>query len=687
LVHSLLLHSTVLPIPHKVQLNIIVTMTSEIAALFDAFRQHVQVRDRRQLTGLLLKDCFVGSEAVDAMIGAKVTKRRDDATFLIRRLQKELRVFRPVRGNQRFQDSKRHFYRLTIPDSIKDTASLQAFADTSNENLDLSEKAKLFFQLANVGDRKQGLKKYSSCFVACEIVDRLVYCGLVKSRMDGVRLGRTLAREMELFDHVNRKHNFSDDSSLYCFSPGVLKVIYELHKAEREHGTCFPAKQVKNVVEALHNKPALPDSKMSTFERLIHGRSKKYESNIVLDAVEVTSDDDESVLSAPEMSQSATFVDDCHESVISHSNSFDTLNDIIIKQGRLQPDAMSLYSTFEDSYGFPQHFEDGMSVLLRGRDNIGGDGSRVKFTLPKGKQIPRPSPFCEKSLLCEDGSIVSESEDPMDGSPRNVTDVKKLTSDPTLRKGMAETSMYLPEAQSTLYSSRIKLSSIVVEKRHEDDDMTQITIDKCIATVASMEQDGEMVISTASTEEEDIAQLLMRCTNTNSRPQFKSPSPEISKISSSSSDRQRRPQSFSKLSNQSTFSSFQSTETSKQRISRILRKDLWSVDNNVVGLALEELCESLEDDLAINGAHVVYCGGVMALKRTLEEHLQVETIQYYGCVALGKLASLDLDAQGAISEMDGIPLVVRSMQHHVDSSRLQEAGRSALASICWRSDI
>jgi hypothetical protein len=660
-----------------------IIMMSEIATVFHAFLKHVEIQDRRQLTGLLLKNCFVGSEAVDAMIEARVTNKREDAVHWIRRLQKDLRMFRPVRGNQRFQDSKRHVYHLTVQDSIKDTASLEAITRNSNEDLSLSEKAKLFFQLAIVGDRKQGLKKYSSCFVGCDIVDRLVFCGLVKSRLDGVLLGRKLAREMELFDHVNRKHYFTDDVSLYCFAPGVLKVIYELQRAEKEHGSLFPAKQIKIVVAALNSKRTSSDSKLSAFERLIHTRARKSDSSIVSDAVEVSSDDDESVLSMPELSQSLTFMDDCKESVFSHSNSFDTLNDIILKQGGLQSDSMSLYSTFEDSFGFQRAFNNGTSIRLGASENIGDDGSRIKFTVRKEKLLPFPSLFQEKSLLCEDGSVVSEPDDLMNCSSGNVPDFKMLIPVANRRKGIPRTPVPLPEDQSTLYSTGFKFSSIVVENSQVDDDMTQITMDKCIATVASMDLDGD-IVPIASTEEEGISQLLA-----NSRANFKSLSPEIISNRTSSSDRQRHPNTYfsSKLSNQSTSMTSQSTSTPKQRISKILRKELWSCDDNVIGVALKELCESLEDDLPINGAHIVYCGGVLALKRTLEEHLHLECIQYYGCIALGKLASLDLDTQGAVNEMDGLPLVIQAMQRHVDSSRLQEAGRSALASICWRSDI
>jgi len=122
------------------------------------------------------------------------------------------------------------------------------------------------------------------------------------------------------------------------------------------------------------------------------------------------------------------------------------------------------------------------------------------------------------------------------------------------------------------------------------------------------------------------------------------------------------------------------SETSKQRIVEILRKEVWSRDNNVVKSAMEEL-----DTEAKNGyhhrAHIVRCGGVMTIMRAMEMNSDCDAIQIASCSTLGKLA-LDPQTQIAICEMEGISLIVRSMQVHFENGQLQEAACVALATIC-----
>ncbi|KAG7372477.1 glutamate-1-semialdehyde 2,1-aminomutase [Nitzschia inconspicua] len=666
-------------------------MKSEIATLYESFLEHVDVCDRRQITGFLVKSCFAGSDTVDALIKAKVTSKREEAVYLIRRLQKELRLFSPVRGNDRFQDSKRHYYRLTVQKSIQNGSAVLGNCNfTDTDELSLNEKATVFFQLAEVNDYKRGMKKYYSCFVGCDVVDRMVYSGLVKTRLDGVLLGRSLARDMELFDHVNHKNYFTDDSSLYFFAPGVLKIIYELQQNAKsgDGETFFQSEKVQRVVTAFQHRTPSSESKRGALERLLRGRSKHFQFSNVSDTMEV-SDDEGSALSAPEMTESSAFVEDSKESVVSRSTSFDTLNDIILKHGGLlESDSVSLYSTFEDSYGYPQDLNSSNNVHLGGAENIEEDGTRIRYQTQKKNKAGPPSSLDdeENSVLYDDHSLISEADELFGDSPRDVANIKTLTRYPVLRKRTLEKSNSLPQVQSALYLSCSDFSTIVVKKVPEDE-MTQLTMDKCLAaTEASSEQD-DGVVTNASTEE-DIGRLLSTCHKPGSKAKGYPHARTTVSQGSSDHSKQGRPISCStKLSHQSTSSSFLSTSSAKQRLGKILRKDLWSCDEDVVAMALDELCEALQVDLGTNGAHVVYCGGVMALKRTLENYVQVEAIQYHGCFALGQLASLDMDTRNAIAEMDGIPLVVQSMQHHVESSRMQEAGRSALASICWRSDV
>lgn len=648
-------------------------MKTKIAFLYDSFLERIDVRDRRQMTGFWTKDCFTGSEAVDAFIGGNIVSKREEAVYLIRRLQKELRLFRPIRGNHRFQDGDHHVYRRTIPYSLKDgsVVGLEViFKPAAGKTLSLDEKATIFFQLAEVGDHKRGLKKYYSCFVGCDVVDRLVYCGVVETRKDAVLLGRSLARDMELFDHVLNKNYFTDDESLYSFTPGVLKIIYELENRKEGSGT-FQSKKVKSVVSTLQSKEPASTTRLNAFGRLLRRLPKNFQSSKVNDTMEEVSEDDISVLSAPEMSQSRGLVEDGRESLISHSTSFDTLNDIILKHGGLQKsDSVSLYSTFEDSYGFAQDFDDDDSKYLHlgGASNIEEDETRIRYNFRS------PPPLADEDFRFDNKSLLSAAPT-FEDSPRSACSFKVLKPHTKLRKDGSAKPLSLPQVQSTLY----------ILDNNGEDDMTQITMDNCILTTAGSSEQDEYVVTLASTEEE-ISQLLASCGKPVSKSKSLQQKP-ASKDSPSTHHEKARPISCPELSHQLTSSFLSTTSSQKQRIGKILRKDLWSCDEDVVCLGLDELCEFLLEDLAANGAHVVCCGGVMALKRILEEYVHVEAIQYHGCFALGQLALLDLETRTAISEMDGIPLVVQSMQYHVDSPRLQDAGRSALASICWRSDI
>jgi len=125
---------------------------------------------------------------------------------------------------------------------------------------------------------------------------------------------------------------------------------------------------------------------------------------------------------------------------------------------------------------------------------------------------------------------------------------------------------------------------------------------------------------------------------------------------------------------------------SQKRIQRILCNDLYSCDVPTVRAAMEELRSIvLRDDDDGNGRrHLVQRGGTMVIMGTMEEYFEVEEVQYLCCVVLELLAAKEPEARNVLREMDGIPLIVRSMQDQKDSERVQEAGRAALATVCRR---
>ena len=125
----------------------------------------------------------------------------------------------------------------------------------------------------------------------------------------------------------------------------------------------------------------------------------------------------------------------------------------------------------------------------------------------------------------------------------------------------------------------------------------------------------------------------------------------------------------------------QSHSTTKNRIQTILWNDLSSCDFTVVRLAMEELRRIVASEPESRN-QIVRMGGVMAIMGTMEKYFEQEVAQYYCCVIIELLASMEPDAMKAFNEMKGIQMIVRSMQDQADSDRVQEAGRAALATLC-----
>ena len=112
----------------------------------------------------------------------------------------------------------------------------------------------------------------------------------------------------------------------------------------------------------------------------------------------------------------------------------------------------------------------------------------------------------------------------------------------------------------------------------------------------------------------------------------------------------------------------------------ILRKEIWSREIDVVKCAIEELYNEAKNGIH-HRAHIVRCGGVMTIMRTMEMNSNCEAIQIGSCSTLETLA-LDPQTQTAICEMEGVSLIVRCMQIHFGNVQIQEVACVALATIC-----
>jgi len=199
-----------------------------------------------------------------------------------------------------------------------------------------------------------------------------------------------------------------------------------------------------------------------------------------------------------------------------------------------------------------------------------------------------------------------------------------------------------------------------------DDDMTQITMDHI-----SIENDN-LYLDIGAEEEEFVDSVSENITRSSSLR-------SLSKKSRRSLN-SRRSESASSFSSQLSC-----PETSKQRIVEILRKEVWSCDLNLVRKAMEELANEVKNG-SFHRAHIVRCGGIMTVIRTMEMNASCESIQIPCLLTLEKLAS-DPETQVTVCEMDGVSLILRCMKNHEENAQLQEVATSALATICRQQEV
>lgn len=186
---------------------------SELAKLAISFQQCLDIRDRKYRMKTY-KECFIGAEAVDALVLTEVVDSRADAVQLGRKLARELRLFSPVNGDYLFSDDFQ-FYRLRAHTNAD--AGSAAPSDSKSDTQD--SQAELFkgIVVPLVRDRWYHSKKYDQVFVGEEAVDAMVYSGLAKSRKEAVHVARQIAKVTDCFDHVAGDHSFCDDFLFYTF--------------------------------------------------------------------------------------------------------------------------------------------------------------------------------------------------------------------------------------------------------------------------------------------------------------------------------------------------------------------------------------------------------------------------------------------------------------------------------------
>lgn len=91
------------------------------------------------------------------------------------------------------------------------------YEEANQNSVPMSEIAEAMRKSMRVEAYKYRLKTYKNCFKGDEAVDFLVQFGFAYSRPEAIALGRRLARETRLFEHVARKHDFDDKPYYFQF--------------------------------------------------------------------------------------------------------------------------------------------------------------------------------------------------------------------------------------------------------------------------------------------------------------------------------------------------------------------------------------------------------------------------------------------------------------------------------------
>ena len=91
------------------------------------------------------------------------------------------------------------------------------YDEANPDQVPIKEIAESMRKSLRVRDHTIKFRTYKNCFKGKEAVDFLCSFGFAYSREEAVSLGRRLAREVRLFDHVLRQQDFEDEDDFYQF--------------------------------------------------------------------------------------------------------------------------------------------------------------------------------------------------------------------------------------------------------------------------------------------------------------------------------------------------------------------------------------------------------------------------------------------------------------------------------------
>ena len=128
---------------------------------------------------------------------------------------------------------------LKVCEALSTPSSSRKSNDSYNNNSKHNELTALL-DAANalengilIKDYKWRSKTYKDTFVASNAVDFMINSSLAETRRDAVKLGREMAKQLNLFQHVTNDHEFSDDYLLFKFTNDDDRRYPHFHQQQR----------------------------------------------------------------------------------------------------------------------------------------------------------------------------------------------------------------------------------------------------------------------------------------------------------------------------------------------------------------------------------------------------------------------------------------------------------------------
>ena len=183
--------------------------------LKEEFKNYVEISDRHYRMKTY-KKCFIAKEAIDFMVSGGYVESREEGVRLGKTLQRTFKIFDHVNHDHDFADDYLFFRFYDDSENGKDNNDMQITSNKLSQE-QLEELAIKFKANAVVKDRIHHFKPYAKCFIAKEAVDFMVDLGYAKSRIEAVKIGKSLQVYTGLFEHVKQDRLFEDKHWLFRF--------------------------------------------------------------------------------------------------------------------------------------------------------------------------------------------------------------------------------------------------------------------------------------------------------------------------------------------------------------------------------------------------------------------------------------------------------------------------------------